>query len=111
MEVKEISEIDDVYNFIKSNKICVVNASAKWCGPCRHVFPFYQGLAYEKSHIAFSKVDLDELNPQDMVDKVEGVNTRIESLPTYLVFQDGQEVAAYVGTKQFHDFIAHINSL
>ena len=46
-----------------------------------------------------------------MVDKVEGVNTRIESLPTYLVFQDGQEVAAYVGTKQFHDFIAHINSL
>ena len=40
---------------LKSGKICVVNASAKWCAPCRQVFPFYQGIAYEKSHIAFCK--------------------------------------------------------
>ena len=56
-------------------------------------------------------VDVDELNPQEMVDKVDGIKTRVQSLPTYLVFQEGHEVAAYVGTKQFHDFIAHINSL
>ena len=46
-----------------------------------------------------------------MADNVNGINTRVESLPTYLVCRDGQEIAAYVGTKQFHDFIAHINTL
>ena len=46
-----------------------------------------------------------------MVDNVDCMNTKVESLPTYLIYQDGQEIAAYVGTKAFHDFIAHINNL
>ena len=58
-----------------------------------------------------SLVDVDKLNPKDMVDKVDGIKTRIQSLPTYLVFQGGREVAAYVRTQQFHDCVAYINSL
>ena len=51
----EIGYASDLVTSLKSGKICVVNASAKWCAPCRQVFPFYQGIAYEKSHIAFCK--------------------------------------------------------
>ena len=58
----------------------------------------------------FILVDVDEIEVQ-LVDTVDGIQTRVESLPTFLLCQDGKEIAAFVGTKQFRDFSAKIETM
>merc|ERR1712241_722524 len=103
-------EIENVSNHLKTNKLAVVNVSATWCGPCRALAPHFNKLAQDNSHIAFCKVDVDDIHPQDLHDKVEGISTRVRSIPAYLICKDGQEIACYPG-KEFEKFAAAIKEL
>lgn len=81
---------------INTDKPVLVDFWAEWCGPCRMVAPVVEELAgdYEGRAIV-GKLDLDD-NPQ--VASKYGVR----SIPTLLLFKNGQVVDKQVGAVPKH---------
>ncbi len=71
----------------------IVDFWAEWCGPCRMVAPVLEQIASENA----GKVRLAKLN----VDDAPAVAQRfgIMSIPTLMVFEDGQAKKRIVGAK------------
>jgi thioredoxin 1 len=71
----------------------VVDFWAEWCGPCKMVAPILEEIASEQAgSLAIAKLNVDD-NPD--VARRFGVM----SIPTMIVFKDGQEAARIVGAK------------
>ena len=82
------SDIDDA---IKKYGVIVIDCWAPWCGPCRMVGPVINELAKEmQGKIVFGKLNVDE-NP------VTSTKHQIMSIPTLLVFKNGDLVDRFVG--------------
>ena len=76
---------------VGSHPVVVVDFWAPWCGPCRMVSPVLEQLASEMAGEAtFAKLNVDD-NP--MVSQRFG----IQSIPTIMVFKDGEPVDGLVG--------------
>ena len=71
----------------------VVDFWAEWCGPCKMVAPILDEIAAEKAGaLTVAKLNVDD-NPE--IARRYGVM----SIPTMIVFKDGQEAARVVGAK------------
>jgi thioredoxin 1 len=76
---------------IKNNKMVFVDFWANWCGPCRALAPTIVELAKEYAgKVVISKLDVDE-NP------VTAEKFQVFSIPTMIVFKNGQEAERLVG--------------
>jgi len=77
---------------IKSGRV-LVDFWAAWCMPCKMVAPIIEELAAEyKGKLTVAKVDID---------KESALATRydIMSIPTVILFNDGQEVKRIIGVQ------------
>jgi thioredoxin 1 len=71
----------------------VVDFWAPWCGPCRIVSPTIEELAKDyEGKVAVGKLNVDE-NPQ-----TAGTYS-VMSIPTVMVFKNGEAVKATVGAQ------------
>lgn len=69
----------------------VVDYSADWCGPCRAQEPIIKKVKKElEGKAEVRKVDIDE-------NKEEAVKAGVRSIPTILVYVDGEEVERFIG--------------
>jgi thioredoxin 1 len=81
----------DIDEKIRKYPTIVIDCWAPWCGPCRMVGPVIEELAKEmQGKITFGKLNVDE-NPQT------SMKYGIMSIPTMLVFKNGQLVDRIVG--------------
>lgn len=77
--------------FVSNNRLAVVDFWAEWCAPCRMIAPIVKELAKDYAgRIAFGKLNVDE-NP------MTAAKFGIMSIPTLIVFKDGQPVDMIVG--------------
>lgn len=71
-------------------KLVVVDFSAAWCGPCKLMAPMFKQLAEQFSDCVFLTVDIDV--SQDVAAKYT-----IQSVPTFILFKDGERVELITG--------------
>jgi thioredoxin 1 len=71
----------------------LVDFWAEWCGPCKQIAPILEEIATEQA----GKVTIAKLNIDENLD----VTRRFEvmSIPTLLLFKDGQPVQRLIGAK------------
>ncbi len=87
---------------IKKYPFVVVDCWAEWCTPCKMIAPHVEALAKEEQgNIVFCKLDTDN-NP--IVSNQYG----IRSIPTLLVFKDGEKVGQIIGAKPKAALLAEV---
>lgn len=79
-------------NFEKSVKkgVSIVDFWAIWCGPCRLMGPIVEEIAKEMTDINVYKLNVDD-HPELTA------KFNIMSIPTIIIFKDGEEVDQTVG--------------
>lgn len=77
--------------FIKKYPFVVIDCWAPWCGPCKMVGPVVDELAKEhQGKVAFGKLNTDE-------NQSIAMKFNIMSIPTFLIFKNGELMARPVG--------------
>lgn len=79
-----------------SEGVSLVQFSALWCSPCRALTPIIEEVSTEYEDVKFGKVDVDDNGEL-------GSQYGIRSIPTILVFKNGEMVDKHVGMKQKAD--------
>lgn len=91
---------------VKNNEnLVLVDFYATWCGPCKMLAPVLEQVADEvKEKATIKKLDIDEC-----LDIAKEYN--VMSVPTMILFKNGQEVDRIVGLRQKNQIIETINNI
>ncbi len=88
-----VSDDSFAQDVLSSSTPVLVDFWATWCGPCRMVAPVLEEIATEKAgQLTVAKLDVDA-NPNTARD------FQVVSIPTMILFKDGQPVKRIVGAK------------
>lgn len=89
---------------LKSDKLVLVDFWATWCGPCHMIAPTIQELAEEfDGQATIGKLDVDQ-NQQT------AAKYGVRSIPTLIIFQNGEEVTRFTGVRPKSELAAKLNT-
>ena len=104
MATVKVTDTSFEQDVLKSAEPVVVDFWAEWCGPCRMIGPALEEISNEMAgKVKIAKVNVDE-NP--------GIASRygIRSIPTLMLFKDGQLAGQKVGAAPKGDLSKWIQS-
>jgi thioredoxin 1 len=87
---------------LKSDKPFLVDFWAAWCGPCTAVSPIVEAIAAEKADV----LSVGKLNVDEQMEIAQ--RYRVVSIPTLILFKDGEVAAISVGAAGKEELLARI---
>jgi thioredoxin 1 len=91
--VKDVSDSDFEGEVLQSSEPVLVDFWAPWCAPCRLVAPAVEELAEEhQGSVKVVKMNVDDNNDT-------AARYGISSIPTLMIFKDGEVVERFVGVQ------------
>jgi len=90
---------------LKSKGIVLVDFFAPWCGPCKMMAPTIDKLAADYA----GKVKIGKLNVDE--NQEVGMKFQIQSIPTIIIFKDGQMVDTLTGMQSADTLKQKLDSL
>ena len=94
MQDKKVAElIDSQFDAATAKGITLVDFWAPWCAPCRMQGPILEEVAESID----GRARIAKVNVDDARDVAEGLD--VHSIPTLILFRDGNEVRRFVGVQ------------
>lgn len=93
MSVTKVTLENFAQEVLKSEKPVLVDFYADWCGPCQMMAREIEEFAEETEKVNVCKINVDEST--DLA-----VTFGVMSIPTVLLFENGQETKRFVGAKE-----------
>ncbi len=91
--------------YLQANKVALVDFTATWCGPCQMLKPIVEQLATEyEGKAGVAMVDIDQ-------NRAIASKYGIMSVPTVMIFKDGQPVEQIVGLRSKPDYAKLLDEL
>ena len=104
MGVSKVSDADFEAQVLKSTEPVVVDFWAEWCGPCKMIAPALEEIAGSMNgKVKIVKLNVDE-NP------ATAAKYGIMSIPTLMLFKNGELASRQVGAAPKQKLEAWINS-
>ena len=100
----QLSDSNFESEVINSQKPILVDFWAEWCGPCKMIAPELEKLAAEKNE----QLRIGKLNVDDNRDTA--MKYSISSIPTLLLFKNGEIVKKLIGVMSKDKIITEISS-
>ena len=86
---------------IKENNLVLIDFWAEWCGPCKKISPILDEIS-NSTGLLVGKLNIDE-NPE----KTQEYS--IHSIPSMVLFSDGEPVYNIVGAKPKHVMLKELS--
>ena len=94
---------DNFEKVIKQEGMVLVDFFATWCGPCKMLAPVLSKIAEEnEGKVKIAKVDVDE-------QRELAIKFGIESIPTLILFKDGEKINEMIGLHSKSEIESMIN--
>lgn len=84
--------------------IVFVDFYAEWCGPCKSIAPILEEISKEMNKMKFVKINVDE--SQELASQYS-----IFSIPTFMIFKNGEVVSQFTGAMSKEGFVSEINKI
>ena len=98
-----LKHINSVQEFDQETKegVVLVDFFATWCGPCKMLSPVLEQVSNENPDLKVLKIDVDEVGQL-------AAAFGIQSIPTLILFKDGNQVDMRLGYQNKNQLLAFI---